>query len=107
MSEFLDALESETKDASLRYDGKSSVRDSSDTQSDRGRTARPRLVLILGSALGLLLGSAAVAIAGLEQAAGWALTRLELGLLLSCGAAVAVTPVVLVARWIRRTRMGR
>ncbi|HMA93796.1 MAG TPA: hypothetical protein VKP30_13995, partial [Polyangiaceae bacterium] len=102
MSEFLTALESESKDTIVRYDGKSSVRDSLDTQSERGRTARPRLVLILGLALGLLLGSAAVAIAGLEQAAGWALTRLELGLLLLCGAAVAVTPVVLVARWIRR-----
>lgn len=66
------------------------------------KTARPHLVATLGIALSVLLGSTAVAVAGFEQASGWALNRRELGLVMLCGSALAITPTVLFIRWIRR-----
>ena len=44
--------------------------------------ARPRLVLFLLLSVGVLSSSAAIAITGVEQASGFSLTRVELGLLL-------------------------
>ncbi|HEY5961256.1 MAG TPA: serine/threonine-protein kinase, partial [Polyangiaceae bacterium] len=72
-----------------------------DTQAERAKSARPKLALLLLVAFGFLLGSTAVALVGIEQIAGWSLTRRELGLMLGCGAAVAFTPTLLVMRRVR------
>lgn len=69
--------------------------------AERAELARPRLVLFLGLALALVISSAAVAVAGIEQGTGWRLTRAELRLLLAFSAAAAITPAVLAIRWIR------
>jgi hypothetical protein len=105
MAALLDALEPLVSNQQVRDEVSSSrlgQRASFDMQAERAKTARPELVLFLGLALGLLLGSTAVAVAGFEQAAGWSLSRLELGLLLMCAAAIAATPTLLVVRRIRR-----
>jgi len=104
MAELLKALEPLLEDP-LRNDSSSprvSKRGSFDIQTERAKAARPRLVLFLSLSLVLLFCSASVAIAGIEQAAGWSFSRLEYALLLTCGAAVAITPAVLIVRRIRR-----
>jgi hypothetical protein len=78
----------------------------SDAQAERFTAARPKLVVFLLLALALLLASFAIAVAGIEQVAGWSLNRLELGLLLTCAAAVAITPTLLVVRRIRSLVWG-
>jgi len=104
MAALLDALEplvEDEHDCHEVWSSRPRPRASFNTQVERAETARPELVLFLCLAPVLLLGSAAVAVAGFEQATGWSLTRRELGLLLACGAAVAITPTVLVVRRIR------
>jgi hypothetical protein len=104
MAALLDALEPLDEEQTVRLEIKSlrpRPPSSFNKLAERAELARPRLVLFLGLALVLLLGSAAVAVAGLEQGAGWRLTRVELHLLLAFGAAAAITPVVLFVRWIR------
>jgi serine/threonine-protein kinase len=105
MAALLDALEPLVEDEHVCHEVWSSrprPRASFDAQFERAETARPQLVLFLCLAPVLLLGSAAVAVAGIEQTTGWSLTRRELGLLLACGAAVAITPTVLAVLRIRR-----
>ena len=105
MGALLEALEPLLEEPQVRYAGSSSrlePRSSLDIRIEGAKTARLELVLFLGSALILLFGSAAVSVAGIEQAARWSLTRRELGLLLACGVAVAITPTLLVVRRIRR-----
>ena len=104
MAALLDALEPLVEDQPVRLEIKSlRPRPPSPFNkiAERAELARPRLVLLLGLALVLLLGSAAVAVNGIEQGTGWRLTRVELRLLVAFGAAAAITPAVLFVRWIR------
>ena len=109
MTALLAALEPLVEHQSVLYDVVSArpARPASfDTQPGHSTAARPRLVLFLTLALALLLGSLAVAFAGVERVAGWSLSRLELGLLLACTAAVAITPTVLLVRRIKTQVWG-
>ena len=103
MAALLDALEPLDEEQPVRLEIKARPRPPSSFNmlAERAELARPRLVLFLGLALVLLLGSVAVAVEGIEQGTGWRLTRVELRLLLAFGAAAAVTPAVLFVRWIR------
>jgi serine/threonine protein kinase len=104
MAAMLDALGPLIEDPHVRHEVKSPrprPPSSFNKLAERAELARPKLVLFLGLALALLLGSAAVGVAGIEQATGWSLTRLELRLLLAFGAAAAITPAALIIRWIR------
>lgn len=102
MEALLEALEPLVESQRVRHEVKSRSRSSFDTQGERIKAARPQLLIFVGLALVLLLGSAAVAVAGIEQSTGWSLTRLELGLLLGCAASVTITLVAWVVHWIRR-----
>ena len=105
MAELLVALEPLLEDHNVPHEVSSSrpgPRVAFDIQAERAKAARPKLVLFLCLSLVLLLGSASVAVAGIEQAAGWSLNRLEFGLLLTCGIVIAATPTLLVMRRIRR-----
>jgi serine/threonine-protein kinase len=77
-----------------------------ETQAEKAKAARPELILFLNLALLLVLGSVALAVTGIEQIYRWSLSRLELGLVLTCSATIAVTPTVLVARRIHRHVWG-
>lgn len=103
MDALLSALEPLVEDRKALHDlgAPRSGRQSLDTQAESSSAARPKLVFFLVLALGLLLGSVAVAVVGIEQVADWSLSRLELGLVLTCAVAVAVTPTVLIVRRIR------
>jgi tRNA A-37 threonylcarbamoyl transferase component Bud32 len=109
MAALLDALEPlvETRSALHEVESARPVRPASfDMHAEHASAARPKLVLFLTLALALLLGSLALAFAGIERVSGWSLNRLELGLLLACTAAVAITPTVLVVRRVRTLVWG-
>jgi serine/threonine protein kinase len=79
----------------------SEPRPSLKVEAERIRAARPELVWFLLLAGFLFVGSAAIAVAGLEQTRGWTLTRLELGLALAVALVGAATPAIL---WLHRIR---
>lgn len=104
MAALIEALAREVEDskrAPYLKSSRPSLAPALETQSSPLKAPRPHLVATLVLALSVLLGSTAVALAGFEQVWGWALNRRELGLVMLCGSALAVTPTILLIRWIR------
>jgi serine/threonine protein kinase len=105
MTSLLDALEPLVEKPDIRSESSSLrllPRASFDTPVEQARIARATLVVFLSLAFVLLLGTVAMAVAGIDRAAGWSLSRRELGLALVCGMAVAITPTLLAVVRIRR-----